>query len=112
MGGGHGANLEDYSIEDVAAKVVARRFPPQLSGSTEGTFIGIEQDDNDLYANFIIKNNKGQSEVFIIRRPDESLKAYMEKSAALKDRPVRVFWQYDIVSVSSGLVKTVVKVEE
>lgn len=107
-----GANLRDYTVEDVAAKVVARRFPSQLSGATDGTFIGIKEFGyHDDYKQLIIKNDRGQSEGFVIVNPDNSLDPYINDAAGLTGRRVRVFWKCEMVSESTGVVKTVLKVE-
>ena len=90
-------DLADHSIEDVAVKVVERRFPAQLSGITDGTFIGIREYEYD-YKRFIIKNDGGHSEGFVIVHPDRSLKPYFAGSGSLSGRRVRVFWKCDMVS--------------
>jgi hypothetical protein len=106
------SNLGDYTIEDVAAKVVARRFPAQLTGASDGTFVGIKGFGYfDDYKQLIIKNDKGQSEGFVIVNPDNSLNPYIHGAAGLMGRRVRVFWKCDEVSESTGVVKTVLRVE-
>ena len=78
------------------------------TGSTEGTFAGIEQGD---YAHFLIKDKKGQDDSFIILRPDKSVQAYLDNPAKLKGRRVRVHWKEQTIPEVRGLLKTVVKVE-
>ena len=78
------------------------------SGSTEGTFIGIDQGD---YAHFLIKDKKGQDDSFIILRPDKSVQPYLDNPAKLKGHMVRVFWKEQTIPEAGGLLKTVVKVE-
>lgn len=87
--------------------------PPALagspkSGSTEGTFVGIEQGD---YAHFLIKDKKGQDDSFIVLRPDKSVQSYLDNPAKLKGHKVRVFWKEQTIPEAGGLLKTVVKVE-
>ena len=78
------------------------------AGSTEGTFVGIEQGD---YAHFLIKDKKGQDDSFIILRPDKSVQPYLDNSKKLKGRKVRVHWKEQTIPEAGGLMKTVVKVE-
>ena len=78
------------------------------SGSTEGTFIGIDQGD---YAHFLIKDKKGQDDSFIILRPDKSVKPYLDNPAKLKGHRVRVHWKEQTIPEAGGVLKTVVKVE-
>jgi hypothetical protein len=78
------------------------------TGSTEGTFVGIEQGD---YAHFLIRDRKGQDDSFIILRPDNSVRAYLDNPAKLKGRKVRVHWKEQTIPEAGGLMKTVVKVE-
>jgi hypothetical protein len=78
------------------------------TGSTEGTFVGIDQGD---YAHFLIKNKKGQDDSFIILRPDKSVQSYLNNPTKLKGRKVRVHWKEQTIPEAGGLMKTVVKVE-
>jgi len=78
------------------------------TGSTEGTFVGIDQGD---YAHFLIKDKKGQDDSFIILRPDKSVQPYLDKPAKLKGHKVRVHWKEQTIPEAGGLLKTVVKVE-
>jgi hypothetical protein len=78
------------------------------TGSTEGTFVGIEQGD---YAHFLIKDKKGQDDSFIILRPDKSVQTYLDNPAKLKGHKVRVHWKEQTIPEAGGLMKTVVKVE-
>jgi hypothetical protein len=78
------------------------------SGTTAGTFAGIEQGD---YAHFLIKDNKGRDDSFIILRPDKSIQIYLDNSAKLKGHKVRVHWREQTIPEAGGLMKTVVKVE-
>ena len=78
------------------------------TGTTDGTFVGIEQGD---YAHFLIKNKKGHDDSFIILRPDKSVQAYLDNPAKLKGHKVRVHWKEQTIPEAGGLMKTVVKVE-
>jgi hypothetical protein len=76
-------------------------------GTTEGTFVGIEQGDP---AQFVIKEKGGgQHSFFIPRAPDESVQPYLDKPAKFKGRPVKVYWHKRVVA--DGLTTFVVKVE-
>jgi hypothetical protein len=78
------------------------------SGTTEGTFVGIEQGD---YAHFVIKTRKGAEDSFIILRPDKSVQRYMDNPAKLKGHRVKVYWKEEPIPEAGGPMKTVVKVE-
>jgi hypothetical protein len=78
------------------------------SGSTAGTFVGIDQGD---YAHFLIKDSKGADDSFIILRPDKSVKPYLDNPAKLKGRKVRVHWKEQTIPEAGGKMKTVTKVE-
>jgi hypothetical protein len=78
------------------------------SGSTEGTFIGIEQGD---YAHFLIKDKKGKDDSFIILRPDKSVQPYLDHPAKLKGKRVRVHWEEQMIPEAGEKMKTVTKVE-
>ena len=78
------------------------------TGSTEGTFVGIEQGD---YAHFLIKDKKGQDDSFIILRPDSSVQPFLDNPTKLKGRKVRVHWKEQMIPEAGGRMKTVVKVE-
>lgn len=79
------------------------------TGSTEGTFVGIDQGD---YTHFLIKNKKGEEESFIALRPDDSVKAFLDSPAGLRGRSIRVYWKMETISEAGGKEKTVTKVEE
>ena len=79
-----------------------------LSGSTEGTFVAIEQGD---YAHFLIKNRKGKEDSFIILRPDKSVEPYLENPDKLKGRRVRVYWEEQMIQEAGEKMKTVTKVD-
>lgn len=85
----------------------ARAGSPK-TGSTEGTFVGIEQGD---YAHFLIKDKKGQDDSFIILRPDKSVQPYLDDPAKLKGHKVRVHWKEQTIPEAGGLMKIVVKIE-
>ena len=78
------------------------------TGSTEGTFVGIEQGD---YAHFLIKDKKGKDSSFIILRPDKSAQRYLDNPTKLKGRQVRVHWKEETIPEAGGKMKTVIKVE-
>jgi hypothetical protein len=78
------------------------------SGTTEGTFVGIEQGD---YAHFQIKDKKGKDDSFIILRPDKSVQPFLDTPAKFKGRKVRVHWKEQTIPEAGGPMKTVVKVE-
>jgi hypothetical protein len=78
------------------------------NGSTDGTFVRIEQGD---YAHFLITDKKGQADSFLILRPDKSVQSYLDNSAKLRGQRVRVYWKEKTILEAGGLMKTVVKVE-
>jgi hypothetical protein len=78
------------------------------TGTTDGTFVGIEQGD---YAHFLIKDTNGKDASFIILRPDNSVQQYLDKPAKLKGHKVRVHWKEQTIPEAGGLKQTVVKVE-
>ncbi len=78
------------------------------TGSTEGTFVGIEQGD---YAHFQIKDKSGKDDSFIVLRPDKSVQPYLDNPAKLKGKSVRIFWKEETIPEAGGKMKTVVKVE-
>ena len=78
------------------------------SGSTEGTFVGIEQGD---YPHFVIKEKNGQSDSFVILRPDESVQPYLDNPAKFKGRAVKVYWAQKFIPEAGFPMKTVYKVE-
>ena len=78
------------------------------TGSTEGTFVGIEQGD---YAHFQIKDKKGKDDSFIVLRPDKSVQPYLDNPTKLKGRKVRVHWKEETIPEAGGKMKTVFKVE-
>jgi len=94
-------------VGTLALAPVASAHSPK-TGSTEGTFVGIEQGD---YAHFLIKDKKGHDDSFIILRPDKSVQPYLDLPAKLKGRRVRVHWKEQTIPEAGGLMKTVVKVE-
>lgn len=75
-------------------------------GSTEGTFVGIEQG-NPKY--FLIKETDGGEHRFVILGPGESVQPYLDNPAKFKGRPVKVYWHKKVVA--DGLMTIVVKVE-
>ena len=79
-----------------------------VTGTMEGTFVGIDQGD---YAHFQIKNKQGKADSFIILRPDKSVQPYLDNPAKLKGRQVRVHWKEATIPEAGGPMKTVVKVE-
>lgn len=78
------------------------------TGTTDGTFVKIEQGD---YAHFQIKDTNGKDASFIVLRPDASVQPYLDKPAKLKGHKVRVHWKEQTIPEAGGLMKTVVKVE-
>ena len=79
------------------------------TGATEGIFLGIDSGD---YQHFLIKDKQGKQQSFVILRPDDSLKPYLNNPAALKARRVRVHWKMQTVREAGGQMKAVVKVDE
>lgn len=75
-------------------------------GSTEGTFVGIEQGDP---AHFLIKEKNGGEHWFAILRPDGSVQPYLDNPGKFKGRPVKVYWHKKVTA--DGLMTIVVKVE-
>lgn len=75
-------------------------------GSTEGTFVGIEQGDP---AHFLIKEKGDGEHSFTIRGHDESVQPYLDNPAKFKGRPVKVYWVKRVVA--DGFMTFVVKVE-
>ena len=76
-------------------------------GSTEGTFVGIEQGDP---AHFVIKEKGGgEHRFFIPRSADESVQPYLDNPAKFKGRPVKVYWHKKVVA--DGFMIILVKVE-
>ena len=92
----------------VAAASEVRGESSGATGSTEGTFVGIEQGD---YAHFQIKDKKGKDDSFIVLRPDKSVQPYLDNPAKLKGRKVRVHWKEETIPEAGGKLKTVTKVE-
>ena len=86
----------------------ARAESRAATGSTAGTFVGIEQGD---YAHFQIKDKKGKDDSFIVLRPDKSVQPYLDNPAKLKGREVRVHWKEQTIPEAGGKMKTVTKVE-
>ncbi len=78
-------------------------------GTTEGTFVGVDQGD---YTHFKIKDKKGVDASFIVLRPDDSVNAFLKNSTGMKGRKVRVFWKMETIPEAGGKEKTVTKVEE
>ena len=76
------------------------------TGSTEGTFVGIEQGDP---AHFLIKEKDGREHWFIVLRHDESVQPYLDNPAKFKGRPVKVYWIKKVLA--DGLMTIVMKVE-
>ena len=76
------------------------------TGSTEGTFIGIEQG-NQTY--FLIREKDGREHPFIILHPDESVQSYLDHAAKFKGRPVKVYWVKKVTG--DGLMTIVLRVE-
>ena len=93
----------------VAAAAEMRGESRAATGSTEGTFVGIEQGD---YAHFQIKDKKGKDDSFIILRPDKSVQAFLDNPTKLKGRQVRVHWKEETIPEAGGKLKTVIKVED
>ncbi|MEO5722068.1 MAG: hypothetical protein ABIR71_11430 [Chthoniobacterales bacterium] len=79
------------------------------TGTTEGTFAGIEEGD---YPHFLIKDKKGASDSFIVLHRDKSVEAFLHNPAKLKGRKVRVFWTEEMIPQAGQKQKTVTKVEE
>lgn len=59
-------------------------------GSTDGTFVEIEQGD---YFYFVIKDKKGERVAFPLLTEPPSVAPYSKKPAAFVGKPVRVYWQ-------------------
>ena len=78
------------------------------TGSTEGTFVGIEQGD---YAHFQIKDKTGKDASFIILRPDNSVQPYLDNPTKLKGTQVRVHWKEQTIPEAGGKMKTVTRIE-
>jgi len=77
-------------------------------GSTEGTFVGIEQGD---YAHFLIKDSRGKDDSFIVLRPDKSVQPFLDNPAKLKGKRIRVHWEEQTIPEAGEKLKTVTKVE-
>src|SRR5688572_27458767 len=92
----------------VAVAAEVRGESRAVMGSTEGTFVGIEQGD---YAHFQIKDKKGKDDSFIVLRPDKSVQAYLDNPTKFKGRKVRVHWKEETIPEAGGPMKTVTKVE-
>lgn len=92
----------------VVAAAETRGESRATTGSTEGTFVGIEQGD---YAHFLIKDKKGKDDSFIVLRPDKSVQLYLDNPTKLKGRRVRVHWKVQTIPEAGGKMKTVTKVE-
>jgi len=58
-------------------------------GSTEGTFVGIEQGD-PMY--FVIKATGGGEHRYVIPGPGASVQPYLDNPAKFKGHPVKVYW--------------------
>ncbi len=91
-----------------AASLRAEEKTEGASGSTEGTFAGIEQGD---YAHFQIKTKTGADASFIILQVDKSVQSFLDSPVKLKGRKVRVFWKEKTIPEAGGMEKTVTKVE-
>jgi hypothetical protein len=91
----------------VAAAAEMRAGSRGATGSTEGSFVGIEQGD---YAHFVIKGPKGEAD-FIILRPDKSVQIYLDNPKKMKGRRVRVYWEEQNIPEAGEKMKTVTKVE-
>ena len=78
------------------------------SGSTEGTFLGVEKGD---HTHLQIKDKKGKETSFIVLRPDKSVQSFLDNPAKLKGRKIRVFWKEELIPEAGGKEKTVTKVE-
>jgi len=77
------------------------------TGSTDGVFVGIEQG-NQTY--FLIKEKDSRyNHPFVVLRPDESVKPYLDNPAKFKDRPVKVYWVKKLTG--DGLMTIVLRVE-
>jgi len=78
------------------------------TGSTEGTFVGIEHANET----FFLIREKGSSydHPFIILRPDESVKPYLDHPDKFKGHPVKVYWVRKFTG--DGIMTFVEKVEE
>lgn len=87
----------------------AEKATKGASGSTEGTFAGIEAGD---YSHFLIKDKHGADESFIILQVDKSVQAFLDNPGKLKGRKIRVFWEEKMIPEAGGMEKTVTKVEE
>jgi hypothetical protein len=92
----------------VAVAPEARGESSAATGSTEGTFVGIEQGD---YAHFLIKDKKGKDDSFIVLRPDKSVQPYLDNPAKFKGGEVRVHWKEQTIPEAGGKMKTVIKVQ-
>ena len=75
-------------------------------GSTEGTFVGINREDQ---SHFLIKDREGRDHSFLLQSPDESVKPFLDDPAKCKGRPVKVYWVTKLTG--DGLTFVVVKVE-
>ena len=91
------------------ALVQAGEKSEKENGTTEGTFVGIDQGD---YTHFLIKNKTGGEESFIVLRPDDSVKAFLDHPSGLKGRSIRVYWTLGTIPEAGGKEKTITKVEE
>ena len=76
------------------------------SGSTEGTFVGIERGNP---AHFVFKEKGDQHSFVIPQSPDDSVKPYLDHPEKFKGRPVKVYWRKRFIG--DGFMTNVVKVE-
>ena len=90
-----------FAITDVEMRAGSR-------GSTEGTFVGVEQGD---YAHFLIKDKKGKDDSFIVLRPDKSVQPYLDNPDKLKGKRIRVHWEEQPIPEAGEKMKTITKVE-
>ncbi len=97
-----------FVVLTAASSLAGKHGVAKDSGTTEGTFAGIEKGD---YTHFLIKNKKGVADSFIILHPTAAVQAYLDNPDKLKGRKVRVYWKEEAIPESGGKEKTVLKVE-
>ncbi len=78
------------------------------TGTTEGTFAGIEQGD---YLHFQIKDKTGHEVSFIVLQDNKTIEPYVKNPSQLKGRSIRVFWKEEMIPEAGEKMKTLTKVE-
>jgi len=84
----------------------------EKSGSTKGTFAGIDQGD---YFYFLLETTGDQQESFFILKPDETVEAFIDAPEKYLGRDVVVYWVQREMNIPQAggveLIKEIKKVE-